>query len=343
MATTRGSAFRLVARPLVFFSLLLAAACIATPPSAPVEAQVLPLEIHARAVPFKLDESAAHRVGRLIWRGGLVLTANSANFGGWSDLYVTPDGRHLSSISDVGGWFTATIDYDKDGNLGGLTDAHIGPLHGLDGKPLVAKAWSDSEGMAHLRDGSWLVSFERHHRIWHYPTLDGVPVPVDGPAEIGRQPDNGGIETLTALDDGTVIAISEEYREQPGSVVGWIGKPSVGGGYAWEKFRYATVPDFHPTAIVRLPDGAFATLERAFDVVRGVRVRVMRFAANQLQAGATVHPEELAFLASPYAVDNLEGISAARGPRGETLLWLISDDNFNPMQQNLLLMFELAP
>jgi hypothetical protein len=40
-------------------------------------------------------------------------------------------------------------------------------------------------------------------------------------------------------------------------------------------------------------------------------------------------------------VDNLEGLSARTGPRGETLLWLISDDNFNPLQRNILLMFEL--
>jgi hypothetical protein len=28
--------------------------------------------------------------------------------------------------------------------------------------------------------------------------------------------------------------------------------------------------------------------------------------------------------------------------RGETLFWLISDDNFNPLQRNILLLFELA-
>jgi hypothetical protein len=54
-----------------------------------------------------------------------------------------------------------------------------------------------------------------------------------------------------------------------------------------------------------------------------------------------VRPEELARLASPYAVDNLEGLAATRGARGETLLWLISDDNFNPLQRNILMLFEL--
>lgn len=320
---------------------LLATACIAAPPTTPVEGPSLALEIRSEAVPLKLDDPVARQVGRLIWRGGLALTARSANFGGWSDLYVSPDGQQLSAISDVGGWFTATIDYDKT-NLSGLSAARIGSLHALDGKPLTAKAWADSEGMARLPDGAWLISFERHHRLWRYPTLDGTPVAVDNPPDFDRQPDNGGAEALTALRDGTVIAISEEYREQRGSVVGWIGKPAGEGRYTWEKFQYDTIPDFHPTAIVQLPDGAFATLERAYDVVRGVRIRVMRFAAEQLKPGALVKAEELAFLANPYAVDNLEGLSATKGPRGETLLWLISDDNFNPLQRNLLLLFELA-
>ncbi len=38
----------------------------------------------------------------------------------------------------------------------------------------------------------------------------------------------------------------------------------------------------------------------------------------------------------------MEGIAARRGPGGETLIYLISDDNFHPWQRTLLLMFELA-
>ena len=147
---------------------------------------------------------------------------------------------------------------------------------------------------------------------------------------------------MTALADGTVIMISEEYSRQQETVMGWIGKPDAAGRYTWSSFSYATVPDYKPTALAVLPDGSFATLERAFDLVRGVRVRVMRFDAAALAPGATVRPEELARLASPYAVDNLEGLAATRGAKGETLLWLISDDNFNPLQRNILMLFELA-
>ena len=68
----------------------------------------------------------------LVWRGGIMMTANSPNFGGWSDLHVSPDGKNLTSISDEGAWLTATIEYDGEANLAGLSNARIGQLHGLD-------------------------------------------------------------------------------------------------------------------------------------------------------------------------------------------------------------------
>jgi hypothetical protein len=333
----------LALRPLFGFCLLIAAACAGVPPPSPVGAQPLPLEIRSQPLGLKLDEPGLKRIGRLVWRGGLSMTANSANFGGWSDLSVSPDGRTLVSISDEGSWLTATIEYDSESNLAGLKDARIGSLRGLDGRPLRKKLESDAEGMARLPDGSWLVSFERHHRVWRYPTLDGTPVPINLPPDFDRQPENGGVEALTALPDGTVIAISEEYSPMPGMLAGWTGRPGRDGRYTWQTFQYPKTPDFNPTALAPLPDGGFVLLERAFDVARGVRIRIMQLGATDFQPGGTAKPRELVRLASPLAVDNLEGIAASRGSRGETLLWLISDDNFNSLQRNLLLLFELAP
>jgi len=326
---------------LVGLCLLVAAACAGMPPSSPVGAKPLDLTIRSEPLLLKLDEPGLRNIGKLIWRGGISMTASSANFGGWSDIHVSPDGRNLTTISDLGSWLTATIDYDSSGDLTDLSHARIGSLRGLDGKPLASKVEADAEGMAHMPDGSWLVSFERNHRIWHYPTLDGVPVPINLPEDFPRQPENGGVETLTVLPDGRIVAISEEYSLTPGLLVGWIGQPGTEGRYSWQSFQYAKIQDFNPTALAPLPDGGFVILERAFDMARGVRVRVMRFEAAELQPGGTIHARELARLASPVAVDNLEGIAATKGPRGETLLWLISDDNFNPLQRNLLLLFEL--
>ena len=50
---------------------------------------------------------------------------------------------------------------------------------------------------------------------------------------------------------------------------------------------------------------------------------------------ATIEQSEL--------LDNFEGLAARPGPNGETLIYLVSDNNFSPLQQTLLLHFELSP
>ena len=40
-------------------------------------------------------------------------------------------------------------------------------------------------------------------------------------------------------------------------------------------------------------------------------------------------------------VDNMEGIAAHRSPSGETILTLISDDNFSALERTLLMQFAM--
>ena len=43
-----------------------------------------------------------------------------------------------------------------------------------------------------------------------------------------------------------------------------------------------------------------------------------------------------------YQIDNMEGIAVHTNAAGETILTLVSDDNFSVIQRNLLLQFALA-
>jgi hypothetical protein len=43
-----------------------------------------------------------------------------------------------------------------------------------------------------------------------------------------------------------------------------------------------------------------------------------------------------------FQIDNMEGLSAHRSPEGETVLTLVSDDNFSLIQRTLLLQFTLT-
>lgn len=342
LSRVRDCAFGL---PALIVALSLATACstAAREPAPPA-----PIEIEARAIPLDSDDPAATTVGKLRWRGGLVLTSKEPRFGGWSDIWIAPDGRDMRSISDEGSWLTTRLRYDNEGRLIGVTPGTIGSLRGENGQLLGDKIETDAEGLARLPDGGWLVSFERDHRVLQYPPGDesagqglaGRPRKLTTPPEFRRQPPNGGIEAMVVLPDRRTMLLSEEMVEKPGTVVGWIVDVTA----TWRKFHYQTRDgDHRPTSMALLPDGDLVLLERAYDPMRGVRVAVMRVKLADVQADAVVRGEELAWLRQPLAVDNLEGIATGRGARGETLLWLLSDNNFNPLQRTILLHFELMP
>jgi len=322
--------------------LLLIGVAIAAVADRPAAAQGVALQMGAATIPFHRSEPAERQIGRLVWRGGVVFSAGAPEFGGWTDLHIIDDGATLVAVSEEASWLTATLTYDAEGNLAGVSDGKIGPLLGLNGKPIVGRGWTTAQALTQLLDGSWLVGFERNHRIWRYAPLDGTPLPLEGPAEIARQPLNAGIKSMATTADGSILAISEDYSLKPGTVVGWIGKPA-GRGWTWQTFNYAVDARFRPTSMAAVPDGSFVVLERSIEARLGARSRVMQVPGDRLKGGATVAGTELAVLALPHPADNFEGISAGHGKRGETLLWLNSNDNFNPLQRNLLLMFEIVP
>jgi hypothetical protein len=43
-----------------------------------------------------------------------------------------------------------------------------------------------------------------------------------------------------------------------------------------------------------------------------------------------------------YNIDNMEALSVHRSAQGDTVLTLISDDNFSPLQRTILLQFTLV-
>ncbi|MEO8560144.1 MAG: esterase-like activity of phytase family protein [Rhodospirillales bacterium] len=301
--------------------------------------------------PLQLDRTdpARNTVGKLIWRGGLMLQGKHVDFGGYSGLRIEDGGKRLRAVSDTSTWLTLDLSYDAKGLLDGVANGLIGPLHDPMGRRLVGKANNDAESMTVLRDGSVLIGFEQKHRLWRYPSgseasgggMDGKPVPFAAPGGITLAPPNAGLECVTLLNDGRLLLITEDMRRGANQVAAWIGVPQS-ARYVWHDANYPTTGRFRPSDAATLPNGDVVVLERSYSILEGVRVRVMRLHQTDIVANTTFRVEQLALLQAPLIVENFEGVSAARGANGETLLWLIADDNFNPLQRTILLHFAIA-
>jgi hypothetical protein len=73
-----------------------------------------------------------------------------------------------------------------------------------------------------------------------------------------------------------------------------------------------------------------------------VKMRIRHLAVGEIKPGARLEGRTLIQADSGFEIDNMEGIAVHRGSGGETIITLISDDNFNSLlQRNLLLQFTL--
>ncbi len=300
-------------------------------------AQVVPL--FSQTVPLNPRAPASTNIGLLTYRGGISLRSTDRRFGGFSGLHVSADGRRLLAISDRGAWLRLTLRYDGDGRLTGAAGARLGRLRAVNGEPLIGKR-GDAEALAVLPDGSMIVAFERRHRMLHYPAtanpLSKRPRLFPAPPGLAGGPSNGGIETLLHVGRGYLLAISERQRAGPRSLRAWIG---VDGG--WRAFSYARQGGFRPTGAALLLNGDVLVLERRFLLGLGTAIRLVRVARRVIAPGRRIGGRVIARIEAPLTVDNFEGIDTRPARAGETLIYLISDDNFNPLQRTLLMMFSL--
>lgn len=324
-------------------SFLVLAAVVASSAASPARAAD-PIKVAATPIALDPDHPEHVAVGRLVFRGGLVLESDDARFGGWSDLHVSPDGKNVVALSDHAFWLTASLGYDH-GQLAHLENAQLGPLIDPTGARLLGRR-SDSEGLARRPDGGFYVSFERDHRIWLYPPADPPfsrpPRPVPTPVRLATAPSNGGIEALGWLSGGSLLALVEALLDR-GENVGWVGDDT---GTTWQELHYRTAgPEYRPTGISQLPPGTpdagdVLVLEREFTIFAGRAARIVRVARADIRPGAHLRGEELAHLRLPLTLDNFEGIAAVPGPNGSARIYIISDDNYTFLQRTLLFMFE---
>lgn len=277
--------------------------------------------------------------GRLTFRGGLTLRSRDRRFGGLSGLAVSADGATLLAVSDAGWWVAGRLVHDAGGVLIGLADMVIAPLRDPSGAPTRGKSQGDAEGLARAPDGGYVVSLESPHRLWRYPPgatpWDGTPEALALPEDLSAR-GNAGVEALGYLGDGRLLVLCEGCRAGD-DLRGW----AMNGD--WRAVAYPHDGFHRPSDLAVLGDGRVLVLERGFSLWRGIDARLMWAAPDSLGPGGRARLDLIATIEQSELLDNFEGLATRAGPNGEILIYLVSDNNFSPLQQTLLLHFELSP
>jgi hypothetical protein len=302
------------------------------------------IEVNARPLPsFDTRDRSRLRFGELEYRSGLILTSRFRGFGGLSGLRLDAKGERFIAISDKGGWFTGRIAY-KGREMTGLDDVEASPMLGPDGKPITSRGWFDTEALA--LDGSLVyVGLERVNQILRFDFARGFTRAhgelVQLPLGVRKLPYNKGIEALVVVPKGlplagTLIAISERGLDAQGNIAAFLIGKTLG------LFSVRRTENFDVSDAVLLPSGALLLLERKFSWLGGIGIRIRRIALASIAAGAVIDGPSIFEADLGHEIDNMEGIDAHVTPEGETVLTLVSDDNFSMIQRNLLLQFTLV-
>lgn len=316
----------------------------ATPDEFSVTAPVS-IEVNARPLPsFDTRDRSHVRFGALEYRSGLILTSRFRGFGGLSGLRLDAKGERFIAISDKGSWFTGRIVY-KGREMAGLDDVEASPMLGPDGRPITSRGWFDSESIA--LDGSMVyIGLERVNQVLRFDFAKGFTRAagevVTLPPAARKLPFNKGLEALVMVPKGfalagTLLAISERGLDAQGNILAFLV-----GGKTPGQFTVRRTDNFDISDAVLLPSGDLLLLERKFSLLGGIGIRIRRIALATVAPGAVINGPSIFNADLGNEIDNMEGIDAHVTPDGETVLTLVSDDNFSMIQRNLLLQFTLV-
>jgi hypothetical protein len=281
-------------------------------------------------VPLDAGDPSVRRAGALRYLGGWSLTSNDFRFGGLSALHV--ERGEVLAFSDAG-WL---IRFPLPGAAGKVA-ASLGPLPEGPGSA-DAKSGRDVEALTVAGGQAW-IGYERANAVWRYRRSDWSATSSAKPLGMRRWRANRGSEAMLRLADGRFLIFSEGSGG-PSEVLLFDGDPAVPGTESL-RFRYRPPRGFRITDAAILADGRFLFVNRRVSFLGGISAKLTLAAApGEYRAGMLLEGEEVAHLRRPLVADNFEALSVAR-EGGRTIVWLASDDNYNPLQRTLLLKFAL--
>lgn len=306
------------------------------------------IELQSEYQPLKRSDPGQTRLGRLHFMGAVSLKSRDPDFGGISGIIWEEDCQRLLGVTDAGSW--VVLDPREDnGRLIGMAAGWIAPILNMQGQKPADKRAADAEELVRTDEGDVWVFYEQTHRAERFEKLSACNPSslTQKPVEQRRFPitrnwkPNAGMEAATA-DGQSLIAISERTPATDGGHQAFVAEPDGRIiAFSWQAPEY-----FDPTAMDLYRDAddkrRILVLHRRFSPLRGLAASITEATLADALPKQRVQGREVAMLAPPYTVDNMEGL-AIRRENNQIYLYLISDDNFNFFQKTILMKFRLLP
>lgn len=286
----------------------------------------------AAALALSGATAPAHAAITVDYLGTHVWREADEDFGGFSGIEISADGRGYTVLSDRGTLRWGSIQRDSQGRIRSLTTAGRARLQDSSGAKLVPGYLGDAEGLAIDARGRMFVSFEGLDRIARFDDPDGPAERIPPAPEFASLPRNGGLEALAVTPGGDLLTMPERWDSADPQTPVWRYRDGT-----WSTpFHLPRDDVWAPVGADVGPDGKLYVLERDFRGLRGFASRVRRYAMDDARIG----PPEPVLETSLMQFDNLEGIAVWADGQGIRLT-MISDDNFLFVQRTELVEYRI--
>lgn len=293
----------------------------------------LELEFHPVALP-QPDRLAA-QLGAFHLERAWEMRSRTHLYGSYSALLMRPGGEMLA-LSDSGNFlrFKAPGESQRQSSIGKL------PLSDGDAKVDrdVESATQDGSGMI------WL-GLEGQNAVFRMNSAFEIERRVR-PESMRDWGVNTGPEAMTRLADGRFVLLREgfvDWSDHLHQAVMFQGDPTEYPD--GQRFVFDGPSGFSPTDMAQMPDGRLLILMRrlTWPMPQRFAGRIAIGDPKAIRPGQPWHVTEVARLSSDLPIDNFEGLAIVPRTDGRLTVWLISDDNYSPLQRTLLWKLSVDP
>lgn len=286
----------------------------------------------ALALSLALISASLEAAPQLVPLSVVELRSEAEEFGGFSGLEVSEDGRFIVAISDTGLIYHGEVRRDASRHSMEV-DLNLGEKLKMEGGTQPdAKKLRDTEGLALAPDGTMFIAAESVKRLLTYAPHMPAPKASELPDLPAGASVNAGFEALALGPDGALYTLPESS----GSLIAPFAVMRRISGRWHTVHSFARGGGFRPVGADFGPDGHLYILSRAFNGF-AFASRIDRLVFE----GDRVIRQDRLFSGHYGQFDNLEGLAIWQTDGQKLRALAISDDNFSRLQRTQIVEFEL--